>query len=104
MAGRRGYPRFEIANAEGVLRVLHDVTLDRSNTREVVAIAAEPGVRGEIVTLHVPGDGTGMRAKVVDSRPVIVGGAVRHRLRLTPVGKERTRIGRARRGDVREAE
>jgi hypothetical protein len=104
MAGRRGYPRFEIANAEGVLRVLHDVILDRSNTREVIAIATEPGLRGEIVTVHVAGERAGIKAKVVDSRPVIIDGAVRHRLRLTPVGKERTRNGRARRGDVREAE
>jgi len=104
MAGRRGSPRFEIANAEGVLRVLRDVTLDHSNAREVVAIAAEPGLRGEIVTVHVPGNRVGVKAKVVESRPVIVDGTVRHRLRLTPVGKERTRSGRARRGDVREAE
>ena len=104
MAGRRGSPRFAITNAEGVLRVLHDVILDRSNGREIVAIAAEPGLRGEIVTVHVAGDPAAMEARVVESHPVILDGAVRHRLRLTPAGNNRTRSGRARRGDLREAE
>jgi hypothetical protein len=104
MAGRRRHPRYEIVNAEGVLRVLRDVILDRSNAPELVAIASEPGLRGEIVTVHVAGERARLTATIVDSRPVVVDGGIRHRLRLTPVAKKTKRNVRARRRDVREAE
>jgi hypothetical protein len=40
---------------------------------------------GEVMTLDVSGAGAavGLRVRVIDSRPVMVEGAVRHRIRFT---------------------
>ena len=85
MAGRRSHPRFAVANPwEGAVRILRDVVVDRTSRDEVMAVSQAPGVLGETMTLDLMGGGLtlGLRVKVVESRPVIIAGAVRHRLRL----------------------
>jgi hypothetical protein len=85
MAGRRSHPRFAVANPwEGAMRVLRDVAVDRTSLDEVMAVSQAPGVLGETMTLDLMGGGATLAFKVtvLESRPVIVGGAVRHRLRL----------------------
>jgi hypothetical protein len=85
MAGRRSHQRFAVANPwEGAMRVLRDVVVDRTSRDEVMAVCQAPGVTGETMTLDLMGGGVtlGFRVTVLESRPVIVGGAVRHRLRL----------------------
>jgi hypothetical protein len=73
---------------EGVLRVVQDVLLQTAGQKEMVAISREAGIVGEAVTLGVSvGERTrGVHVRVVESQPIIVDGAVRHRLRLEPVG------------------
>ena len=66
---------------DGVLRILRDVVVKRLKNGDIVATGSEPGLVGEIVTLHLVGGGD-VRARVADSRPVLVDGFVRHRLRL----------------------
>jgi hypothetical protein len=102
MAGRRRNARFEIANAEGVLRVLADVSMHRGNGHDFVAIGTEAALPGELVTIHIAGTGD-VRARVVDSRPVMVDGVVRHRVRLEALAHD-TQPGARRRGTACEAE
>jgi len=102
MAGRRRNARFEIANAEGVLRVLADVSMHRGNGHDFVATGCEAALPGELVTIHIAGTAD-VRARVVDSRPVMVDGLVRHRLRLEALTGD-TRPGKRRRGAACEAE
>ena len=89
MSGRRSHVRYGVIQPpEGVLRVMQDVLLQTAGHKEMVAISREAGIVGEAVTLGVSaGERTrGVPVRVVDSQPIIVDGAVRHRLRLEAVG------------------
>ena len=81
MLGRRSHERFSVAPpVEGTLRVFQDVLIHRSHEGDLIAFAREAGVVGELLALDEAGEGTIVR--VVESRPVVMEGAVRHRLRL----------------------
>ncbi len=69
------------------MRVLRDVVVDRTSRDEVMAVSGAPGVLGETMTLDLFGGGAalGIRVKVLESRPVIIAGTLRHRLRLAVV-------------------
>lgn len=85
MAGRRSHPRFAVASPwDGSMRVLKDVVIHRTDSDELLAVSRTAGIVGEEMTLDVMGAGSslGLRVKVVESRPVIVDGAVCHRMRL----------------------
>ena len=89
MSGRRSHARFAVVNPpEGVFRVMRDVLLQRAGDHELIAISREPGLLGEAVVVEFPSDQITdrMRARVVESQPVVVGGSVRHRLRLEAIG------------------
>ena len=49
-----------------------------------MAVCHVPGVLGETMTLDLMGGGItlGLKVTVLESRPVVIDGAVRHRLRL----------------------
>ena len=66
------------------MRVLRDVVVDRIDREELLAISQVPAVAGEEMSLDLVGAGTAieLRVKVLESRPVIIDGAVRHRIRL----------------------
>jgi hypothetical protein len=66
------------------MRVLRDVILHRNGPEELLAVSQTPGLVGEEMTLDVVGGGSSvaLKVKVVDSRPLVVDGAVRHRIRL----------------------
>ena len=84
MSGRRSHVRFDVIPAsEGALRLLRDVVVEGMKEDEAVVVSREPGVVGETLTLEIAGEqaSTG-HATVVESRPVVVDGAIRHRLRL----------------------
>lgn len=85
MAGRRSHPRYGMATPwEGAVRVLREVVVDMRGTNELVAVSHSPGVIGDEMFLDLIGEGRNVqvRVRVIDSQPVIVGGAVRYRLRL----------------------
>src|SRR3954468_19753621 len=85
MAGRRSHHRFAVANPwEGAMRILRDVVVDRTSRDEFMAVCQLPGVTGETMTLDLVGSvpPLGLRWTVLESRPVVMDGAVRHRLRL----------------------
>lgn len=85
MSGRRSHPRYAVATPwDGAMRVLRGVLVQRTDDDELHAISQAPGIAGEEMTLDLMGGGTtlGLRVRVIDSRPVMVEGAVRHQIRL----------------------
>jgi hypothetical protein len=93
MAGRRQQARFEIANTEGVLRLLTDVSVHRGTASEFFATGCDAGAPGDVVTIHIVG-ACDLRVRVLDSRPVLVNGSVRHRLRLETLSRLDQSVGR----------
>ena len=80
MSGRRRYDRFQPGGPwEGRLRVLRDVVLQVEPGGSLLAVGHAPGVAGEALHLDV-----------VESRPVIIDGGVRHRMRLRVLGTPST--------------
>lgn len=85
MSGRRSHPRFAVAAAwDGAVRVLRDVVVDRVDREELLAVSGVPAIAGEEMSLDLVGGGRALelRVRVIESRPVIINGAVRHRIRL----------------------
>jgi hypothetical protein len=82
--GRRSHPRFSIADSDGVLHVLREVSVQRTSTGEFVVVDGEPRTVDEVLTLETFADGTAtaIRVRVVASTPVIRNGQVLHELRL----------------------
>jgi hypothetical protein len=66
------------------MRIMRDVIVSRTGPGELLAVSHTPGVMGELLTLELSGGAMSVQAGVVvlESRPVIVGGGVRHRIRL----------------------
>jgi hypothetical protein len=85
MSGRRSHVRFTInGSSPGVLRVLRDVVVQHAEGGGLIALSDEPAVVGERFMVSLPDDAPArtFEARVIDSRPVILNGNVRHRLRL----------------------
>jgi hypothetical protein len=88
MFGRRSHQRFDISPArEGVLRVLQDVVLHARSEDELIVVGRQAGVVGDLLTVELADDDSSSRidTRVVESRPIVLDGTVRHRLRLAPV-------------------
>jgi hypothetical protein len=91
MSGRRRHERFAVGGLwQGALRVSRDVIVDGVDGNLEV-ISDSPGVLDEILTLDLTGTrtSTSLTVQVVESRPVIVEGAVRHSLRLSVLDRAR---------------
>ena len=84
MSGRRSHQRFSIsAPTEGSLRVLRDVLVERASGDDFVAIARHAGVIGETLRMEGADAPEGaLLVRVIDSRPVVTDGTMRHRLVL----------------------
>ena len=69
---------------EGALRVLRDVTVYRIGDEQWIAVGREPAVLGEILMLDVEDGAIRKRLTmcVIESRPVMLDGYVRYRIRL----------------------
>jgi hypothetical protein len=92
MSGRRRHERFAPAQPwDGALKVLRDVIVQEDALGGLVAIGQAPGVIGEQMTLDLAGGGhvVTFTVRVRESRPVILDGSLRHRIRLDVL--ERTR-------------
>ena len=88
MLGRRSYERFNLtASVHGTLSVLRDAIVHRIEFGKWIAISREAGVTGETFVLDHRLADTRARfvVKVVESRPIVFDGSLRHRLRLTNV-------------------
>jgi uncharacterized lipoprotein YbaY len=85
MSGRRSHPRFAVASPwSGAIRILRDVVIDRTERDELLAVSNVAAVAGEMLSLDLIGGGqnVAIKVRVIDSRPVIIDGTVRHRVRL----------------------
>ena len=74
----------------GVVRGFSDVVVQKSGKSGWIAISRQPGVAGETLFLDIEDDGRPQHIAVcvVESRPVILDGDMRHRLRLETDGVE----------------
>ena len=85
MSGRRSDSRFLVASPwDGAIQVLRDVVVDRVHREELVAVSSAPGVIGEVMSLDLmtAENSVAIRVHVLESRPVVVNGDVRHEIRL----------------------
>jgi len=85
MSGRRSHQRFEVRPSSlGTLRVNRDVVVQQAADGELQVLSRDPGVRDERMFVQFPDEdpGAAVPVRVIDSRPVVVQGAVRHLLRL----------------------
>jgi len=92
MAGRRRHERFAPAQPwDGALKVLRDVIVQEDPAGGLIAIGQAPGIIGEQMTLDVSGAGhvVTLKVRVQESRPVILDGNVRHRVRLEVLERSR---------------
>jgi hypothetical protein len=73
------------------MQVLRDVIVQRDGDIGLVAIGQAPGVVGEQLTLDLAGGGhlVTCQVRVEESRPVILDGSVRHRIRLGILERQR---------------
>jgi hypothetical protein len=69
------------------MRVLREVVVTRVNDYELLAISHVAAIAGEEMSLGLVGAGGSLdlRVRVLESRPVIIDGNVRHRVRLAVV-------------------
>jgi hypothetical protein len=90
MLGRRSYARVTIAEgAEGVLRLARDIGVSERKDGNWIATSREAGILGETVVVDVLGEGITVAATIIDSKPILTDGAVRHRLWLRRLDVER---------------
>lgn len=86
MLGRRSHARVAIEGAEGVLSLRRDISVRVNSHGQIVAVGRDAGVIGEHVRVAFPDEQIDVLAEVVESKPVICDGAVRHRLLMRRVG------------------
>jgi hypothetical protein len=89
MSGRRSHQRFEVSpSSHGTLRVNRDIVVKQVERGELHVISREPGVRDERMLVQFPDEDpdAAVRVRVLDSKPIVVQGAVRHLLRLHVIG------------------
>ncbi|HXH24363.1 MAG TPA: hypothetical protein VNI78_03875 [Vicinamibacterales bacterium] len=85
MSGRRSHARFAVNPvSDGVLRVRRDVLVEHAGERELVVLSREPGIVSEPLAIEIPDlfRNRVLGVRVAESRLVVEGGTVRHRLRL----------------------
>jgi hypothetical protein len=85
MSGRRNHQRVNIGyRAEGQVRVVRNVTIERMDDEELVVISPTAAIEGEQMLLELfSGDRRfALTITVRNSRPVLIGGSMRHRLRV----------------------
>ena len=83
---RRAHERYQLGHPkDAVLRIIRDVIIRRGPAGDMLtAYGGTPGIVGEPMTLDLFSGGheASLRVVVRDSAPVLLDGAVRHRLTL----------------------
>jgi len=82
--GRRSHQRLSFSKScPGSLHVFRDVQLEEASGDRIVAMARHVGIAGQLLTMEIlDSNGTVLDVCVTESRPVVMDGAVRHRLQL----------------------
>ena len=84
-SGRRKHDRLTPALPwSGRISVLRDVVVQLQDDGRLVAFGTAAGVVGEVMRLDLSGggDSVALDVEVLESRPVLLGGSVRHRVQL----------------------
>ena len=88
MRRTRRDPRFLVPRPwEAILRIRGDVVVEEHDAeqKEFWVVSSEPIRREERLTLDLAPPGESLTVRVVESKPVMMDGMVRHRLRLAIV-------------------
>jgi len=89
MLGRRSHARMSLASgAEGVLSLACDVSVRTSGDGHLVAISRDAAAIGERVRVLLADDDVTVIAEVIESKPVVCDGAVRHRILMRCFGRD----------------
>ena len=89
MLGRRSHARISLTqDAEGVLSLARDISVRTSGDGHLVAISRDAAVIGERVRVLLADDEVTVVAEVIESKPVVCDGAVRHRLVMRCLGRD----------------
>jgi hypothetical protein len=90
MSGRRSHARFAVLRSpEGVLRVRRDVLIQSAVHDQTIALSSEPGILGETVVVQSAlQNDRGVKARVLESQPIVVDGSLRHQIRLHHIAAE----------------
>ncbi len=89
MLGRRSHARISLeSGAEGVLSLARDISVRTSGDGQLVAISRDAAAIGERVRVLLADDEVTVVAEVIESKPVIYDGAVRHRLLMRCSGRD----------------
>lgn len=89
MADRRSHPRYSVLYSwDGAVQLLRDVTVVGRNDRELTIVCEGPTALDEMMTLDLRAgaDAATLRVRVLESKPVLVGGQMRHEVRMEVAG------------------
>jgi hypothetical protein len=89
MADRRSHPRYSVLYSwDGTVQLLRDVTVVARTNRELTMICEGPTTLDEMMTLDLRGGAStaSLRVRVLESKPVLVAGQMRHEVRLEVAG------------------
>lgn len=90
-SGRRRHERYSPGEPwDGRISVMRDVIVQNEGGGRLVAFGGAAGVVGEVMRLDLSGGGDrlALDVEVLDSRPVVLAGAVRHRVQLEVIERE----------------
>jgi len=85
MQGRRRETRFLMSPPwSGALHTLEDVVVERVAEKDIWVLSSTPANRDESLVLELPENGNTaeIKVRVAESRPVVVGERLQHRVRL----------------------
>jgi len=94
----------DVGNTDGVLRVWQDVSGQLTANGDYIVISNEARLKGERLTMYLATSELPVDVTVLDSRPTMVSGLVRHQLRLQPMNGETSRSTAPRRHNDLETE
>jgi len=94
----------DVGNTDGVLRVWQDVSGQLTANGDYLVISNEARLKGERLTMYLATSERPVDVAVLESRPTLVNGLVRHQLRLQPVSGETSRSTGPRRHNDLETE
>jgi len=89
MLGRRSHARISLqSGAEGILKLSRDISVRANGDGQLVAISRDAAAIGERVHVLLADDDVDVIAEIIESKPVICDGAVRHRLLMRCTSRE----------------
>lgn len=89
MLGRRSHARVSLeSGAEGVLTLARDIWVRVSDEGLLIAISRDAVAVGERVRVLLAEDDVDVLAEIIESKPMVCDGAVRHRLVMRCPGRE----------------